>query len=77
MSATRPAVEFSMGIMASSAVESLTAANVSSNVAQGSGTWLGRACAQAIWELEPGSPWYAMLGIAGVGSTTNTLRTGY
>ena len=35
MSATRPAIEFSIGIMASAAAPSATAAKASSKVAQG------------------------------------------
>ncbi len=41
MSATRPAIVFSMGIIASPARPSDTAASASSNVAQGSGVQVG------------------------------------
>ena len=41
MSATRPAIEFSIGIMPSSARPSCSAAKASSNVAQGSGSMVG------------------------------------
>ena len=41
MSATRPAIEFSIGIMASAASPSLTAAKASSKVGQGSGCQSG------------------------------------
>jgi hypothetical protein len=41
MSATRPAIEFSIGIMPSVAWPSLTAAKASSKVAQGSGSQSG------------------------------------
>ena len=41
MSATRPAIEFSIGIMPSSAAPSCTAAKASSKVAQGSGVQVG------------------------------------
>ena len=56
MSATRPAIEFSIGIMASSAPPSCTAAKASSKVAQGSGVKSGKFSAQAMCELAPGSP---------------------
>ena len=60
MSATRPAIEFSIGIMASSAWPSFTAAKASSKVGQGSTCQSGWASSQAMWELAPGSPWNEM-----------------
>ena len=60
MSATRPAMEFSIGIMASPAAPSETAANASSKVGQGSTVQSGKASPQAMWELAPSSPWKAM-----------------
>ena len=57
MSATRPAMEFSTGIMASSAAPDSTASNASSNVAQGRGSSSGTAKRQAASEFAPGSPW--------------------
>ena len=56
MSATRPAIEFSIGIMPSSAAPSWRAAKASSKVAQGSGVRSGKLSTQAICELAPGSP---------------------
>ena len=41
MSATRPAIEFSIGIIASIAAPSVTAAKASSKLAQGSGVISG------------------------------------
>jgi hypothetical protein len=57
MSATRPAIELSTGIMANPARPSLTASSASSNVAHGSCSRRGNTCSQAIAELAPGSPW--------------------
>ena len=56
MSATRPAIEFSIGIMPRSAVPSCNAAKASSKVGQGSGVMSGKFSTQAICELAPGSP---------------------
>ena len=57
MSATRPATEFSIGIMASEAAPSVTAAKASSKVGAGQGLPIRDAPpAQAMWELAPGSP---------------------
>ena len=55
MSATRPAIEFSIGIIASAA-SPFTAAKQSSKVGR-AGSGLGPTSAQAMWELAPGSPW--------------------
>ena len=57
MSATRPAIEFSIGIMPRLARPSVMAAKASSNVGHGSGSQSGYWSAQAIWELAPASPW--------------------
>ena len=57
MSATRPATEFSIGIMPSAAEPSFTAASASSKVGAGSALNSGKASWQAICELAPGSPW--------------------
>ena len=57
MSATRPATEFSIGIMPSLASPDFTAASASSNVAHGSGSSSGCASLAAMCELAPGSPW--------------------
>src|SRR5271166_2292435 len=61
MSATRPATELSIGIIASAARPLRTAAKASSKVAQGSGAYSGWACLHAICELAPGSPWKAIM----------------
>jgi hypothetical protein len=61
MSATRPAIEFSMGIMARSASPLDTSSNASSKLAQGTLSMSGNICLHAILELAPGSPWYAIL----------------
>src|SRR5215470_10540638 len=61
MSATRPATELSIGIIASAARPLRTAAKASSKVAQASGAYSGYASLQAICELAPGSPWKAIL----------------
>src|SRR5712675_2746321 len=60
MSATRPATEFSIGIMPRSASPELIAASASSKVGQGSGSASGQAATMAIWEFAPGSPWNAI-----------------
>ena len=60
MSATRPASEFSIGIMARSARPSKTAAKQSSKVAQGMASALGKISRLAMCELAPGSPWKAI-----------------
>src|SRR5215813_11810156 len=57
MSATRPATEFSIGIMPRSASPAAMAASASSNVAQGIGSASGKASSMAMWELAPASPW--------------------
>ena len=56
MSATRPAIELSTGIMARSAAPLLTASSASSNVVQGSCSRPGNISVLAIAELAPGSP---------------------
>ena len=61
MSATRPATEFSIGIMARSASPSRSAAKVSSNDAQGRVAIAGWAPRQAMSELAPDTPWKAMM----------------
>src|SRR3954447_2621425 len=60
MSATRPATEFSIGIMPRSASPDEIAASASSKVAQGKGCASGYASTIARWELAPGSPWNAI-----------------
>src|ERR1041385_2050115 len=60
MSATRPATEFSIGIMPRSASPEEIAASASSKVAQGSGCASGYASTIARCELAPGSPWNAI-----------------
>src|SRR3954453_3268919 len=60
MSATRPATEFSIGIMPSSASPEEIAASASSKVAHGNGSASGYASTMGIWELAPGSPWNAI-----------------
>ncbi len=60
MSATRPAIVFSIGIMARSALPVSTALKASSKVAQGSGCMSGNMLRQAVSELAPGSPWKEM-----------------
>jgi hypothetical protein len=60
MSATRPAIEFSIGIMARSASPLDTSSNASSKLAQGTLSMSGNICLHAILELAPGSPWYAI-----------------
>src|SRR3954454_12491690 len=62
ISATRPATEFSIGIMPSSASPDEIAASASSKVAHGSGSASGYASVMARWELAPGSPWNAIFG---------------
>ena len=64
MSATLPAIEFSTGIMASSASPLAAAWNTSSKVAQGIGSSSGWVSRQAMWELAPSSPWKAIFFIA-------------
>src|ERR1019366_7928656 len=61
MSATRPASEFSIGIMARSAAPFVTAAKQSSKVGQGTASAAGKTSEQAMWELAPGSPWKTIL----------------
>src|SRR3954471_16660739 len=60
MSATRPATEFSIGIMPRSASPEEIAASASSKVAQGKGWASGYASMMARCELAPGSPWNAI-----------------
>ncbi len=57
MSATRPARELSIGIIARSASPFSTAAKQSSKLAHATASARGCHCWQARWELEPGSPW--------------------
>src|SRR5437868_8583044 len=59
MSATRPATEFSIGIMPRSASPDEIAASASSKIAQGNGCASGYASTMARCELAPGSPWNA------------------
>ena len=56
MSATRPAMLFSTGIIASSAAPDVTASKASSNVGQGSGVIAGYFSRHAASEFAPGSP---------------------
>src|SRR5665213_1802251 len=60
MSATRPATEFSIGIMPRSASPEAIAASASSKVGQGRGLAAGKASAMAMWEVAPGAPWNAI-----------------
>ena len=55
-SATRPAIEFSTGIMPSWQSPCFTASNASSNEAWGTGSMFGNAATQASWLLAPSSP---------------------
>ncbi|GAA4657815.1 hypothetical protein GCM10023225_32150 [Kineococcus glutinatus] len=57
MSATRPAREFSMGIIARCARPVTTSAKASSKLAQGSASHPGNTSVHAMWEFDPGSPW--------------------
>ena len=57
MSATRPASELSIGIIARSASPPSTAAKTSSKDAQATASWSGWWRWQTRWELLPGSPW--------------------
>src|SRR4051812_32832370 len=59
MSATRPATEFSIGIIPRSASPDEIAASASSKVAHGNGCASGYASTMARCELAPGSPWNA------------------
>src|ERR1700744_6499617 len=63
MSATRPATEFSIGIMPRSASPEEIADSASSKVAQGIGSASGYASTMAMWELAPGSPWNAIFSL--------------
>ena len=56
MSATRPAIELSMGIIASSQSPRRTAWNASSKVGHGIGSMRGNISRQAISEFAPRSP---------------------
>src|SRR6185295_19273598 len=67
MSATRPASELSIGIMAKSARPSKTAAKQSSKVAQGIASAFGKTSRLAMCELAPGSPWKATFLLWGMG----------
>src|SRR5262245_20157353 len=60
MSATRPAMVFSIGIIARSDLPVSTALKASSKVGQGSGSMSGYMLRQAVSELAPGSPWNEM-----------------
>ena len=60
ISATRPAIEFSIGIMARSAVPMVTSSKASSKLAHGTLSMSGNISMHAILELAPGSPWYAI-----------------
>ena len=57
MSATRPAMELSMGIMARAARPSATAAKASSKVGQARASQSGYTAWQDWCEKAPGSPW--------------------
>ena len=57
MSATRPAIELSIGIIARSASPPSTAAKTSSNDAHGERLVVGVVLRHTRWELAPGSPW--------------------
>src|SRR3979409_2254395 len=57
MSATRPATEFSIGIMPMSASPDVMAAKQSSKVAQGTASAAGYTSRIARCEFAPGSPW--------------------
>ena len=63
ISATRPAIEFSIGIMARSASPLDTNSKTSSKLAHGTLSSSGNICLHAIWELAPGSPWYAIFWV--------------
>src|SRR5262245_21967836 len=65
MSATRPAIVFSMGIIARSALPVSTALKASSKVGQGNASMSGYMLRQAVSELAPGSPWKAILLVFG------------
>ena len=60
MSATRPACEFSIGMIARAARPSLTASSASSNAKHGSGRLSGANSVAARCELQPGAPWSAI-----------------
>ena len=60
MSATRPAIEFSIGIIARSAAPLVTRSKASSKLAHGRVSISGNISVHAILELAPGSPWYAI-----------------
>src|SRR3954471_8318016 len=75
MSATRPATEFSIGIMPRSASPDEIAASASSKVAQGSGCASGYASTMARCELAPGSPWNAIF--FGVVMAPSSSRSGF
>ena len=55
-SATRPAMEFSTGIMPNWQSSRLIASNASSNVGCGTGSMSGKAAVQASWLFAPSSP---------------------
>ncbi len=57
ISATRPARELSIGIMARAAWPELTSAKASSKLAQGTASQVGYISRQARCPLQPGSPW--------------------
>src|SRR5215212_2670236 len=63
MSATRPAIEFSIGIMPRSALPLWIAASASSKVAHGTGSHPGYASRAAISEFAPRSPWNAIFSL--------------
>ncbi|GGG49596.1 hypothetical protein GCM10011374_10100 [Kocuria dechangensis] len=52
-----------MGIMARSARPETTWAKASSKLAQGTALQSGKTSVQAMWEFDPGSPWYATAGL--------------
>src|SRR3954447_24127354 len=61
MSATRPATEFSIGIMPNLASPEVIAAKQSSKVGQGTASASGYASRMARCEFAPGSPWNTIL----------------
>src|SRR4051812_47884480 len=63
MSATRPAIEFSIGIMPRSALPFWIAVSASSKVGHGTVSQLGYTSRDAISEFAPGSPWNAIFSL--------------
>src|ERR1044072_1125560 len=77
MSATRPATEFSIGIMPRSASPEEIAASASSKVAHGNGCASGYASTMARWELAPGSPWNAIFFVVMAPSSSRSAFCQY